>query len=83
MADKKVKKKITGEKIAFWYNDKGVVVAKSIVECAPKDHVWDNPIPEESGGQICMRCNSFPEDVMDDTWFEEEYKPVIEKEVPF
>jgi len=82
MADKKVKRKITGEEIAFWYNDKGVVIARQLVRCAPLEHVWDNPIPEESSGEICVRCNSMPEDVMDDTQYEE-YIPVVDKEVPF
>lgn len=84
MDNKKFVRKIDGEEITFWKNSEGKVIAKSITKCAPSKHVWDNPIPEESSGEICMRCNMMPEEVMDDTLYEE-FVPVVndDEEVPF
>lgn len=69
--NKKTRTVITGEVISFWYDNKGIVVAKEIVLCAPKDHQWDR------GAGKCARCNKTPEDVLDDTWH------MAESEVPW
>lgn len=61
-SNQKTKRIVNGEVISFWYDNKGVVVAKQIVLCAPNNHQWDRKLGK------CARCSSTPEEVLDDTW---------------